>query len=70
MKNLLKRIFYPFGKGSFWVIGLGGSFLWLFVFWILYQISPAVDFNGDTVAGAFLGAFGFSYVAQQIYYKK
>jgi len=70
MKKLLKIIFAPFGRGSFWVIGLGGSLLWLFIFWLAYKVSPAVEFNGDTVAGAFLGAFGFSYVAQLITYKK
>lgn len=69
MKKLLKRIVSPFGKGSFWVIGLGGSVLWAFIYWLAYRVSPAVDFNVDTVAGAFLGAFGFSYVASLIYNK-
>jgi len=69
MKKLIKKLIAPFGKGSFWVIGLGGSILWAFIYWLAYRISPVVDFGGDTVAGAFLGAFGFSYVAQLIYNK-
>ncbi len=69
MKKILKRIISPFGRGSFWVIGLGGSILWAFLYWLAYRISPAVDFSVDTVAGAFLGAFGFSYVASLIYNK-
>jgi hypothetical protein len=70
MKKIIKTIFAPFGRGSFWVIGLGGSVLWAFIYWLAYRVSPAVDFSVDTVAGAFLGAFGFSYVAQLIAYKK
>jgi uncharacterized membrane protein YvlD (DUF360 family) len=70
IKKGLKRIVSPFGKGSFWVIGLGGALLWLFVFWLAYRISPTIDFNRNTVAGAFLGAFAYSYIAQLIQYKK
>ncbi len=69
MKNLLKRIVAPFGRGSFWVIGLVGTILWAFIYWLAYRVSPAIDFGFDTIAGAFLGAFGFSYVAQLITYK-
>ena len=70
MKNLLKRIFYPFGKGSFWVIGLVASLLWLLLYILINRIAPIYDSIGEVIGGSFLGAFGFSYVAQQITYKK
>lgn len=69
MKKILKRIVSPFGRGSFWVIGLGGSILWAFIFWLGNRVSPSVEWSGDTIAGAFIGAFGFSYVASLIYNK-
>lgn len=69
MKKLLNKIVAPFGRGSFWVIGLGGTALWTFIYWLGYRVSPALDFNIDTAAGAFIGAFGFSYVASLIYNK-
>ena len=68
-KNLLKRILSPFGKGSFWVIGLAGCLLWLLIFWLAYKIGLIIYYNRETVAGVFLGSFGFSYVAQLIFFK-
>ena len=62
IKKILKKVWSPFGMGSFWVIGSCGSVLWTFIFWLGSRVSPSIAFNGDTVAGAFLGAFGFSYV--------
>jgi hypothetical protein len=68
IKKILKRVFSPFGRGGFWVIGFGGSLLWLFVFWLAYKISPTIEWNSEIIIGAFLGAFSFSYVASLIFY--
>lgn len=69
IKKILKKAFSPFGRGSFWIIGFCGSLLWSFIFWLASRISPAVEWNGETIVGAFLGAFGFSYVASLIFNK-
>jgi hypothetical protein len=67
MIKIIKKAFAPFGRGSFWVIGLGGSILWVFVFWLANRISPTVEWNSEIIAGALLGAFGFSYIASLIF---
>lgn len=67
--KIINRILSPFGRGSFWVIGFCGSFLWTFVFWLANRISLSVDFNGETITAAFLVAFGFSYIAGLIFNK-
>ena len=69
MKKIINRILSPFGRGSFWVLGFAGTFLWAFIFWLVNRISPVVEWNGEIIAGAFLGAFGFSYIASLIFKK-
>jgi uncharacterized membrane protein len=66
--KILKKLVSPFGRGSFWVIGFSGSILWMFIYWLVSLVGP-FPFTGESVAGSFLGAFGFSYVASLIVYK-
>jgi hypothetical protein len=59
MMNIINKIFSPFGKGRFWVLGIAGGFL---LAGVLNRASPVIPLNGETVTGVLLGSFSYSYV--------